>query len=456
MAFGFFKKREYADQIFSNGIIYTMDPNQPEAEAVACKCGEILAVGDFEELESLVGDDTQVIDLEGKVMFPGFIKLVDAPAQTIFSQMYRMFPEWSGTDLDSFIDALSRAIAAEGEKDTLFFYGGSRPQLAGLTVQQVREAMDAICADRPVAVLFTDCSVCLLNTFASDAVKAAAEEDGVSMISLDYILSVIAPPDWEQYLASVIRQGRSFARRGFTTVNDCSSFDYPQALYRNALQELLMEEQMDHRYLCSYLLMGPENQPMLLRKLRQRQTECLELQDMIRCDGIHICIKPVITAGSEEAKLNFEEETLSALCVDVADIGCQFMVTAHSQDGLTMAAQAVGAVRDSGYKKNAAILVYDDALSEKEMYEFVPKEEVFLWGDLDPSKAGSVKRLMERLTIDAADALGMMDRLGSIQKGMAADFTVLQSDPYKKKSPEDFYDIKVAFTVVDGHIISHD
>ncbi|MBQ4576715.1 MAG: amidohydrolase family protein, partial [Firmicutes bacterium] len=57
-----------------------------------------------------------------------------------------------------------------------------------------------------------------------------------------------------------------------------------------------------------------------------------------------------------------------------------------------------------------------------------------------------------RLTIDAASALAMEDRIGSIQKGMAADFTILTKDPYKG-SIDAFHDRQVAFTVVNGKIV---
>ena len=96
MAFGFFKKREYADIIFKNGLIYTLDPNQPEAEAVACKGGSILAVGDEEDMDALMGSDSEVVDLEGKVMLPGFIKARTPMAQEAFSSTCRLFPEWTG------------------------------------------------------------------------------------------------------------------------------------------------------------------------------------------------------------------------------------------------------------------------------------------------------------------------------------------------------------------------
>lgn len=63
-----------ADQVFVNGIVYTVDEANPKAEAVAVKGGVILAVGTSEEIQAYVGESTEVIDLQGKTMTPGLIE----------------------------------------------------------------------------------------------------------------------------------------------------------------------------------------------------------------------------------------------------------------------------------------------------------------------------------------------------------------------------------------------
>jgi len=50
-----------------------MNIDQPTAQAVAIDGGTIYAVGDDQEILSLAGAETQRIDLEGKILFPGFI-----------------------------------------------------------------------------------------------------------------------------------------------------------------------------------------------------------------------------------------------------------------------------------------------------------------------------------------------------------------------------------------------
>jgi predicted amidohydrolase YtcJ len=63
-----------ADQVYINGIVYTVDETNPKSEAVAVKNGLILALGTTEEIQAFVGKETEIIDLQGKTMTPGFIE----------------------------------------------------------------------------------------------------------------------------------------------------------------------------------------------------------------------------------------------------------------------------------------------------------------------------------------------------------------------------------------------
>ncbi|MEJ5351887.1 MAG: amidohydrolase [Melioribacteraceae bacterium] len=65
---------EQADLVLINGNVVTMDDSKMYAEAVAIKENKILFVGSNDEIENLIGDSTEVIDLNGKFVMPGFIE----------------------------------------------------------------------------------------------------------------------------------------------------------------------------------------------------------------------------------------------------------------------------------------------------------------------------------------------------------------------------------------------
>ena len=60
-----------ADAVYTNGFIYTVNPEQATAEALAVSDGEIIAVGSNEEVQVLVSDETRVADLNGRMLMPG-------------------------------------------------------------------------------------------------------------------------------------------------------------------------------------------------------------------------------------------------------------------------------------------------------------------------------------------------------------------------------------------------
>lgn len=63
----------HADIVFTNGEVITVDKGCSIMEAVAIKDHTIIGVGQIEEVSGLIGENTKVIDLEGKSLLPGFI-----------------------------------------------------------------------------------------------------------------------------------------------------------------------------------------------------------------------------------------------------------------------------------------------------------------------------------------------------------------------------------------------
>ena len=63
-----------ADLVLKNGKIVTLDDTISEAQAIAISGYSITAVGSDEEIQKYIGDNTEVIDLNGRLVVPGFIE----------------------------------------------------------------------------------------------------------------------------------------------------------------------------------------------------------------------------------------------------------------------------------------------------------------------------------------------------------------------------------------------
>jgi predicted amidohydrolase YtcJ len=65
------RKNDFADTVLHNGRIYTLDASNPWAQALAIRGGKIAAVGTDSDVKALIGSETRVIDLQGKMVMPG-------------------------------------------------------------------------------------------------------------------------------------------------------------------------------------------------------------------------------------------------------------------------------------------------------------------------------------------------------------------------------------------------
>lgn len=73
IAMASYLQEEKADAIYHGGIILTIDDENTVAQAIAVKDGKILNVGHNDAVLKFRGENTQVVDLKGKTLLPGFI-----------------------------------------------------------------------------------------------------------------------------------------------------------------------------------------------------------------------------------------------------------------------------------------------------------------------------------------------------------------------------------------------
>ena len=63
-----------ADVVIMGGKVATVDPNLGNVEALAINGYQITAVGSNEEISSLIGSETKIVELNGRFAMPGFIE----------------------------------------------------------------------------------------------------------------------------------------------------------------------------------------------------------------------------------------------------------------------------------------------------------------------------------------------------------------------------------------------
>jgi predicted amidohydrolase YtcJ len=82
-----------ADLVLLNGKIITMDKDFSIAEAVAVSGGTIMAVGTTRQVRRYAGNETEVIDLNGKTVIPGIIESHLHPVGASLSEVEHEIPD---------------------------------------------------------------------------------------------------------------------------------------------------------------------------------------------------------------------------------------------------------------------------------------------------------------------------------------------------------------------------
>jgi len=140
------------DLILHNGHILTVNAQDEVAEAVAIRDGVILAVGSNAAIMALQTARTDVLDLEGNSVLPGFVAAHEHPTlSAVFS---------GAADLSGFShprnaevwEALKQAVA-KADKGEWVYGGGIDPILTPDLNVPMRQMLDQIAPDNPVLLV---------------------------------------------------------------------------------------------------------------------------------------------------------------------------------------------------------------------------------------------------------------------------------------------------------------
>lgn len=67
-------RQESADMVIRGGTIYTVNEKQPVVESVGIRNGRIIFAGSENDAQQYIGKNTEIVNLEGMIMTPGFIE----------------------------------------------------------------------------------------------------------------------------------------------------------------------------------------------------------------------------------------------------------------------------------------------------------------------------------------------------------------------------------------------
>ena len=155
-----------ADLIFHNGAIRTMAARAPVAQALAVRNARIAAVGSKKAVEALRGPSTQVIDLEGKALLPGFIDPHMHSALSVLDDWLDVTPFTTRTIADA-LSKIKGLAAAKAPGEWVQAQGIDPSLMPGDAI--TREALDAAAPANPVFLLESNGHIAYANTRAFES-----------------------------------------------------------------------------------------------------------------------------------------------------------------------------------------------------------------------------------------------------------------------------------------------
>lgn len=140
--------RPEAERIFTGGNIVTANPARPEVEALATRHGRILAVGNREEVLAHQSADTEVIELDGRALLPGFI---DPHTHPVSRQVMQELVDVGPFTHDSMASVRTTLKQASEQGPVVAF--GYDPSLMEGNPQLDFDRLDRISTEVPILVI---------------------------------------------------------------------------------------------------------------------------------------------------------------------------------------------------------------------------------------------------------------------------------------------------------------
>jgi len=274
-----------ADYVFKNGAIYTIDSKNPQAQAIAITGKYITYVGTNEGVKPFIGDKTQVIDLKGQMLLPGFVDSHIHPMLAMFA---------GGADLQ--FDSMEEVLAsikkwADAHPDAPVIRGYGWRYTLFPTTGPTKAELDKLFPDRPVLLVAIDVHSAWINSKAMELAGVNAKTPdpvpGFSYFQRDpktgeptgwvvetpaeqAVLAKLTPPTPEAQIAAAAELLPKFSAVGITAVFEAGIATMPTETGYDGYQQLEKENKLPVRVVGTYYWNNPETKDPVEAVLKLR------------------------------------------------------------------------------------------------------------------------------------------------------------------------------------------
>jgi predicted amidohydrolase YtcJ len=236
-----------ADLVLTGGHVHTVDERRPRAEAVAIEADRIVAVGSVGEVGEHIGRSTRVIDLDGRLLVPGFQDAHVHPISAGVDRLQCDVRESRGRD--AVLATIAAYVAGHPDADWIIGSGWYMADFPNGVPR--REDLDAIAPDRPAFLPNRDGHSAWVNSKALELAgidretpdpadgRIERDADGSATGALHEgamdLVGRLVPPDTEQTRLEGLRLAQAYLHSlGITAWQDAIVTPRDEAVYRAA------------------------------------------------------------------------------------------------------------------------------------------------------------------------------------------------------------------------------
>ncbi len=359
-----------ADAVYRGGAIYTVDAARTWAEAVAVRDRKIVYVGPNAGAKALIGPQTRVVELNGKMMLPGFH---DSHIHLVGGGVELGECDLNGTtNLEEVLDRVRKYVAKYPHR--AWIRGGGWP-LTMSGGNPHKSLLDAIVSDRPVILDAFDGHSSWANSKAlaiggitketPDPPRGRIERDpvtgeptGTLREHAVRLVTTKSPAYTPEDYREGLKRGLELARRfGITSVQEASA----RIEHLNAFSELDRANELTVKAVLAlrYDPAKPMSQVPQFVEWREkyhgkryRSTAVKIFEDGVIESKTAALIAPYL-GGTERGWLNVEPDVLNPLAAELDRLGFQIHIHAIGDRGIQASfdalefAQKTNGVRDS-------------------------------------------------------------------------------------------------------------
>jgi predicted amidohydrolase YtcJ len=250
ISINFISEAQQMKTAFINGNIFTCDKNNSFAEAVLVEGNKISFVGSTKELQDKIDNQTQVIDLKGKLMLPGFI---DNHVHFINGGLYLLGIDLRPANTTTEFKQILKEYAQKnkGKWITGGYWDHEKWEVKDYPT---KEMIDEVVPDQPVFVSRLDGHMGVANSLAlklAGITKETEIPDGGFIVkdqktgeptgllkdnAMDFVFNVIPSPSDEEYYEALKAALTEAKKLGITSVQDIT-FSSALKAYQKAKEE---------------------------------------------------------------------------------------------------------------------------------------------------------------------------------------------------------------------------